>query len=73
MSLFHFSLVVFVKQVKNIFKPETSLSIQVYMKVIKKGEWRKPLSFINKTGLQPVPRPVEHVHKIIERFFVSNT
>ena len=40
MSLSHFSLFVFVKQLKKNFKTKTGLSIQVFLKVSKKGEGR---------------------------------
>ena len=40
MSLPHLSLFVFVKQVKKIFKTKIGLSIQVYLKVSKKGDGR---------------------------------
>ena len=40
MSLSHFSLFVFVKQLKKKFKTKTGLSFQVFLKVSKKGEGR---------------------------------
>ena len=56
--LSNLSLLVFVKQVKNLFKTKTGLTNQVNLKVSKKGEGSRS-SFPFKMPLARSPSPIE--------------